>query len=318
MGLTKNYIGFFDRDKTKRGKQTRIVIEYPLFDLLKTYRIDINDIISLPSEIIRLKDDRKKLIDYEDTEEIIKVRKRLIKHNTLLKRSDIAIEKSSELNEYLSIEQNDVVDFTQQSYHRIFSHSSFSLHGRFYGPWWQSIQSEMRKHITINQTTTVELDYSSLHLHLLYSKLGLDYGHEDDPYSLEGFDTSYRDIIKVATLTSLNMRTAKYFSQTVSSRLQKQGIFRKDIPYKEIKEKILAKHSKLKDYFFSGIGLELMFIDSCITEYIIRKMTNKNIPILSIHDSYVVAVLYKDVLLSEMNKAFKYLKLKSIPLIKMK
>ena len=81
---------------------------------------------------------------------------------------------------------------------------------------------------------------------------------------------------------------------------------------------MLAKHHKLKDCFFSGVGLKLMFTDSCIAEYIIRKMTNKKIPILSIHDSYVVALPYKDVLLSEMYKAFKYLKLNSIPLIKMK
>ena len=81
---------------------------------------------------------------------------------------------------------------------------------------------------------------------------------------------------------------------------------------------MLAKHHKLKDYFFTGVGLELMFKDSCISEYIIRKMTNKKIPILSIHDSYVVAVPYKELLLSVMLKAFKSLKIKSIPPIKCK
>jgi len=322
LKYTKNYIGFFDRDTTKRGKQTRIVMQPFLWRLLDEYKVSVTDVIQLPSESIRLKDEHKRLIDYEDTPKIDKMRSDLAKHNNLIAKSSIQIPITNELEEYLSYNENDAVDFTQQSYHRIFSNSSFTLHGRYYGTWWQSIKREFRPFITINEQKTVELDYSALHLHLLYSKLNINYEEEfgkgDDPYSLEGFDSSYRPIIKVATLTSLNMKTAKYFSQTVASRLRKEGIFQENIPYKEIKNKMLAKHHKLKDYFFTGVGLELMFKDSCISEYIIWKMTNKKIPILSIHDSYVVAVPYKELLLSVMLKAFKSLKIKSIPPIKCK
>ena len=89
--------------------------------------------------------------------------------------------------------------------------------------------------------------------------------------------------------------------------------------YKENQRSKNNKNYKSKkDCFFSGVGLELMFTDSCISEYIIRKMTNKKIPILSIHDSYVVAVPYKELLLSVMLQAFKSLKIKSIPPIKCK
>jgi len=317
----KNYTGYFDRE-TQSGKQSRIVTQYLLLQLMEKHSLSVADVMQLPSEPIRLKNKKKMLIDYEDTPLINKMRNDLIKHNYLLSKSSIQIIPSKELKEYLSYNENDVVDFTQESYHRIFSNSSFTLHGRYYGAWWQSIKREFRPFITINEQKTVELDYSALHLHLLYSKLNINYEEEfgkgDDPYSLEGFDSSYRPIIKVATLTSLNMRTAKYFSQTVAYRLREEGIFQEHIPYKEIKNKMLAKHHKLKDYFFSGVGLELMFKDSCISEYIIRKMTNKKIPILSIHDSYVVAVPYKELLLSVMLKAFKSLKIKSIPLIKCK
>tara|TARA_Y100000294_G_scaffold167059_1_gene175910 strand:+ start:577 stop:1923 length:1347 start_codon:yes stop_codon:yes gene_type:complete len=317
----KNYTGYFDRE-TQRGKQSRIVAQHPLFQLMEKHSLSVADVLQLPSEPIRLKNEKKMLIDYEDTPLINKMRNDLIKHNCLLSKSSIQILPSKELKEYLSYNENDAVDFTQQSYHRIFSNSSFTLHGRYYGTWWQSIKRKFRPFITINEQKTVELDYNALHPHLLYSKLNINYeeefGRGDDPYSLEGFDSSYRPIIKVATLTSLNMKTAKYFSQTIASRLRKEGIFQEHIPYKEIKNKMLAKHHKLKDYFFTGVGLELMFKDSCISEYIIRKMTNKKIPILSIHDSYVVAVPYKELLLSVMLKAFKSLKIKSIPPINCK
>ena len=47
--------------------------------------------------------------------------------------------------------------------HRVFNRASFSQGGRFYGPWWQNIPSELRADITINGIQTVEMDYPRLH-----------------------------------------------------------------------------------------------------------------------------------------------------------
>ena len=70
------------------------------------------------------------------------------------------------------------------------------------------------------------------------------------------------------------MKNAKYFSQTMTKRLQEDGLYIPNIPYNDIKNAILKKHHPIKEFFFSGVGLELMYVDSCVTEYIIKKFKN--------------------------------------------
>ena len=48
------------------------------------------------------------------------------------------------------------------------------------------------------------------------------------------------------------------------------------------------------------------------------KMTNKKIPVLNIHDSFVVERKYQHELKKVMTAAFKYFKLKSLPTINAK
>jgi len=309
LKFIKNYIGFYNQ-KTKKGKQSRIVIINNLFQLLDKHKVNKDYLFKIPIDPIRLKNDKGSLTDYRDTDVTDKKRKLIEKHNSLLAKSNIVLTKK------FHTDRSRIVDFSNHSYHRIFSYNSFTLHGRFYGPWWQSLKGDERKHIKINGEATVELDYGSLHVHLAYSKLGIDYGNDNDPYSLDGFDKSDRDIIKIATLTSLNMRTEKFFSQTVAKRLLEDGLYIKDIPYKVIKEAIVLKHRPIKKYFFSGIGLEFMYLDSKVTEYIMKKFTTQKIPVLSIHDSYIVGKSYKSLLVEIMTSAFKYHKLPSIPDIK--
>ena len=74
-------------------------------------------------------------------------------------------------------------------------------------------------------------------------------------------------------------------------------------------------HSDIAHYLFTGIGITLQNTDSKISEYIIKRMTNKSIPILNIHDSFIVERKQQQQLKQVMIKAFRYFKLKSIPTI---
>ena len=60
-----------------------------------------------------------------------------------------------------------------------FNNESFEDGGRFYGGWWQSIPSEYRKYISLNGDLTIEMDYSSIHIHLLYAELQSHCPHKD-------------------------------------------------------------------------------------------------------------------------------------------
>ena len=133
---------------------------------------------------------------------------------------------------------------------------------------------------------------------------------------LDGFDKKYRNVIKLATLTSLNMKNEQYFAQTITKRLQEDGLYIPNVPFNDIKKAILKKHHPIKEFFFSGVGLEFMYLDSCVTEYIIKKFTTQKIPVLSIHDSYIVGKSYKKLLIEIMTSAFRYNKLTSVPVIK--
>ena len=53
-------------------------------------------------------------------------------------------------------------------------------------------------------------------------------------------------------------------------------------------------HPRIAKYVHSGRGRELQYLDSKITEGILMKMTNKGIPCLPVHDSYIVPKQYEN------------------------
>ena len=60
---------------------------------------------------------------------------------------------------------------------------------------------------------------------------------------------------------------------------------------KEIRRRIRLfeeENNPIKHHLFTGVGKRLQFKDSCIAESIIESMVNNNIPILAIHDSFIV------------------------------
>ena len=103
---------------------------------------------------------------------------------------------------------------------RVFSRNDWQCYGRFTGGFWQRVgdkdkdgQIPYRRHIRINNETTVELDYSSLHPNILTVEAGLD--PIDDIYTLgyqvvEQFDqTQQRLILKGLILNLLNAKSHK-------------------------------------------------------------------------------------------------------------
>ena len=54
---------------------------------------------------------------------------------------------------------------------RIFNNSRWDQGGRFYGGWWQRCPSEYRESIMMDGMMTSEIDFSGLHVVLLYSQV---------------------------------------------------------------------------------------------------------------------------------------------------
>lgn len=303
-------VGLLDWDKgwpgfgEKRGKMSQFWPTEKLKKLFTQIRLGLEDIFTHPDkETIVLRDKKKKDIPYTDTPDIVRMRELVRDYNRLLERTFVDISKLNEPVIFIPpkrpynkpsrifIIQNE--KFTR----RIFSNSSWEQNGRFNGGWWQRIPSQQRKDIYVNDEPTVEIDYSGLHAVLVYQRKGIDYWKEikTDPYqtNIEGVsDEASRAIGKCVLLFSFNLTDETKLFQAVKSELQQE------IPHyrftfvnlKKVLSKLREMHPNIEEDILSGIGLNLMNIDGKIAEHILTRFVASDIPILAVHDSFIIPV----------------------------
>jgi hypothetical protein len=186
------YKAFGDNGKSKTSKYWATEKLYSHFK-----NINDDDIFSIPAPQIILKDEYKKSIDFKWTSMLKKLEKTIFEINKLYESSDIRT--------VIENERNTTRLFPHLT--AIFNNSSWEDGGRLYSTVYrgvysyQTLSKDERKCIQINGNATVELDYSSLHLTMLYAKKGLTL--EKDPYD---FDVC-RDLAKKAILVLINAKT---------------------------------------------------------------------------------------------------------------
>ena len=317
LQLIKRKVGYNIEPK----KRSRIIATKKLNLLIDKHHVNSSHLYQLPIDEIQLKDKDKKFIDFRDTPTIKKNRTIIQKYNKLLGKTKVTLKKTKEVKDYFKTKEYPL-DTSNQSYHRIFSNGSWKEGGRFYGPWWQYIVNdeekiELRQYLLINNKPTVELDYSSVHLHLLYNKENKVCDNKNDAYTLTGLEHK-RAFVKKAILIAINLKSDRYFSQTVANALKDHPQFEKGFSYKNMLKLFKEHHPDIAHYLFTGIGIKLQNTDSKISEYIIKRMTNRSIPVLNIHDSFIVERKQQQQLKQVMTNGFKYFKLKSIPTITIK
>ena len=74
----------------------------------------------------------------------------------------------------------------------------------------------------------------------------------------------------------------------------------------ELLDGIKDRHPKISHLICSGAGLRLMRLDSQMCEYVIEKFVEQDIPILTVHDSFVVPFDEGDRLHRLMKEAFEH------------
>ena len=327
-GWIKHIIGRYDK-VNEEGKRSRMCPSNKLIQAFKDDKITTKHLYTKQMDCIRLKDTKKKFKEYEDNPVIRLMRAKLHAYNNLLHKTNIKVTRNKKVSNYLEIKPT---NFNSKEYYRIFNDGSFELGGRFYGPWWVTLSKDIRKYITINNSKTVELDYSSLNIHLLYSEEGLNYydlnDNTADPYTLKGVNINERSINKLIITIALNITDKSKFVYAVKGGIKGDN----DKNYSLNNKKILKvpnaeeiwrriklfeeENNPIKHHLFTGVGKRLQFKDSCIAESIIDNMVNNNIPILAIHDSFIVQLRNKGNLYKSMDYIFRNLKLKSVPKIK--
>lgn len=321
VGLVEQQIGFLDRRPGGQGRMSRIWPTPLLIKLFQEVAWTPEVVTSHPDrECIVLRDENKLNLEYKDTDATSEMRRMLQEYNELIGQTFIDIPTLEE-NWVVSEDDeapapNERVFVSQQEkfVSRIFNRGSFDLGGRFYGGWWQRISQENRGRMFMDDWPVSEIDYSGLHIVLLYAEQGYSYWDEFgfDPYVIPtpDFVTSdhdCRDICKKVLLVGINSQddraTFNAFRQQAADGSYKKRLTNEQLS--TILDSLRDLHPIISGSIANDAGIRLMNTDSHITGHILGHFTSqKNIPILPIHDSYLVPYGMEDELIRAMNDAF--------------
>lgn len=163
-----------------------------------------------------------------------------------------------------------------------------------------------RSFIKIGGADVAELDYSGMHLRMLYHLIGRDM--KSDPYVLFPKQSAdMRKIAKKVNLVCINALDKSKALYAIKKELEKKGLrLPRGLTISDVMQRFMEVHAPIQEYFFSGVGLLLMCHESHIARSIMDYFSKRGIPCLPIHDSFVVPAEYEDELHMMMIKAYKW------------
>lgn len=284
-----------------QARHTRIWATEKLNDLFNPLEID--DIQFKPVDIVNLHDKNKKLIDYKDNSETMRVRNILRKVN---------IVNSQFLAQFIFSDRGGMAHKMDTNLHAVYN-CDFKHGGRLYtgtADGYQGLSKEERLTILIDNKKTIELDFDGFHPRILYTWEGIQY--DGDPYSaILPNDPELRPIFKKVFLALLNAKDEVDAVKVGNQYLYENRKYYKLMTKKNLKIKndiipmFQKTHARIAHYFCKGSGLRVMNLDSKIALDILKYFANKNIPILCIHDSFITYKYLKDELKKVMQAAYK-------------
>ena len=252
------------------------------------------------AEVLIFKDEKKKRIDFTDTDatRLMRDNLRLINNALLAHWPDLELpdDQFSRLGKAMvADEDRQPLDLSRRTLYRVFNNRSFEQGGRFYGGWWQEVPRVYRRFIRIDGEPTAELDYSSLHPRILYALAKLPM--VGDPYDL-GLGSQHRPRVKETFNALVN----------ASGKLEEPDIYQHEglsLTFPELQERIKERHKDIAHMFNSSFGLKGQSLDSSIAEKVLLHFAGRGICCLPIHDSFVVPRNYEADLQDVMLRAYR-------------
>lgn len=277
------------------GVNSKIKATPKLIDFIKEFRVDPDMIWhSDQRELIILKDEDGKKIEYIDNEFTNKIREDLLMYIDRLSKHNITCENQ----QFLKIDT--------LSIHRVFQ-TDFKQYGRIYGGFWQSqVKSEERKLIKIDGSETVELDYKNQMIRILMSLENIDYGSYD-AYDIQGVD---RKLVKKAVICMINCDSKNDTIRAIQGAINKDKYLysywiKERTNIKLLLDQLEFKHQNILQYFYNSSGALCQRIDSEICSRIINTFVHSNKCLLSIHDSMICKIEDRKLLFDTMHQKFQ-------------
>lgn len=263
-------------------------------------------------------------VSYLKSTQVMLLRSR--KENGTMKELKIRMTKEmkqTEMNVRLYNEMLDTVDIRDEEgnnltsvYMRIWSWGSMNMSGRWYGSVVNMPRVD-RLGLTIDGEPVVEIDYVAIHPRILwsmYNKPLLAFPHDIYAEITDSKSPTDRKMAKLALLIYLN-------GDEKEAKLAITGEFNA-LTQEEKKEYTLGKPSLLwhliNDYFISegmpvkedykgnnNIGLKLQNQDSELAAIVIERLRMVGVPVLVVHDSFIVQERYQHITEQVMSQCFK-------------
>jgi hypothetical protein len=310
------------------GRCTRMKATAKLIDLLEDkYGFTIDVVGRHPNEeVILLRDENKKPYWKDDNAQVIRMRKFLNQYNEFIQQTYIDLDyvgytrikvlRNNSPEYRAKLPNNLFIDMTKKKMRRVFNNKSYIEGGRFYGAYWMEMPSKLRLRLIFDKQKVIEADYSGIHIHLLYNKIGIDYGiKKEDPYAIPGYPTTdkYRNLFKKLLLAAVNAQDDdKSTGENKAIKALRKSInFNPDDYPDEIPDlhKVISDfkkhHTPIANFLFTGVGYELMYTDSQIAECVMKEMYKHSIPVLPVHDSFICPKQYSEHLVSAMTNAYR-------------
>jgi len=306
----------------EESKMTTVVAADKLSDWFNENNWTNFDIDWADEEFLVLRKDNKdkEVVDYVDGLRSTKIRYELTKYNELINDTEILVinKKGNIVNEYADLILRRI--FISHNIHEgdKSSADSFSFGGRMYGPWC-NLNEKQRSRITLNSNKTIEIDLKASHINAMYGALtGKPYQH-GDPYDelyVDGYLIPRHIVKQAASIMQFSNNTQSttaglenhYFPRADFTKKKQQSA--KDLElakeYKYIKtlvkpgaivKKFLERHKDIAWHYQKGkmMGHHIQYWESSFVFRVVNKLTDMNIPVLTVYDSFIVEEQYEDV-----------------------
>jgi hypothetical protein len=180
----------------------------------------------------------------------------------------------------------------------VFNNGSFVQGGRLWGGFWMNLKKQRRREdITIEREPIVELDYGQMALRLLYAKVGAPLP-EGDLYAVPGL-RSREGVKKIINAALFSDRTQRRMPQGA------RQYFGDEVTYREALTAIKQRHAPIADYFFKGLGMELMFRESEILIDVLLRVQEQGKVALPLHDGLLTSRSAAPVVKETMEEVFR-------------
>ncbi|WP_299591537.1 hypothetical protein [uncultured Microbulbifer sp.] len=250
-------------------------------------------------DLLLLKSDKKKPIEFEDDDNTVMLKAQVQRTNESRAGyswgySPVDLEQSGKEGnaEWVYADVQVALPSVDLECHRDFR-ESFETGGRYFCKA-QQLRKVERSTITVDGLPTIELDYSSHQTRILYHLCGLD--APEDCYDIPG---QSRSIWKKVAVIVLYCKSRRQALTTLVNHLE--------VDWAEAKQFLCDysdQHSGIADKFFQAKWGELFYAESQLTMDVLDAAYAAAIPLLPIHDSFVTTTKHAHTLREIMNSCY--------------